>query len=176
MRDTVDDIDLAILRLLSDNARISNAEMGRRVGLAPSAIFQRIRKLENNGVIRGYTALVEPRELGFHISAFVMIGTNENAGDHDTAALLAQIPAVREVHRVVGEDCFFVRVQVPDTDTLTYVLDDCIRTVPSVASTRTTIILKTAKQEAGPPIPGDRQESADCDKAKRARESLLGVG
>lgn len=176
MRDTVDDIDLAILRLLSDNARISNAEMGRRVGLAPSAIFQRIRKLEEAGVIRGYTALIEPRSLGFTISAFVMIGTNENAGEYDTAALLAEIPDVREVHRVVGEDCFFVRIQVPDTDTLTDVLDDRIRPIPSVASTRTTIILKTAKQEPGPPIPVESGRADGRQGAKSAKAAALGVG
>jgi Lrp/AsnC family transcriptional regulator, leucine-responsive regulatory protein len=150
---SLDETDLAILHLLRENARTSNAEIARRVGLAPSAIFQRVRKLEEGGVIRGYTALLEPRALGFDLSAFVMIGTNENARAHDTAALLARLPAVREVHRVVGEDCFFVRVQVPDTDALSHVLDDCIRQIPSVASTRTTIILHTAKYEQGPPLP-----------------------
>lgn len=154
MRNTIDRTDLSILRLLRENARISNAEIARRVGLAPSAIFQRVRKLEDAGVIRGYSAVVEPRALGFDLAAFVMIRTNENARAHDTAALLSSIPEVREVHRVVGEDCFFVRVQVPDTEALAHLLDERIRTLPSVASTRTTIVLHTAKNEPGPPLDG----------------------
>jgi len=149
----LDDIDLAILRTLSENARTPNAEIARQVGLAPSAIFQRVRKLEEAGVIRGYHAALDPGILGFGLMAFVMIQTNENARDVDTAELLARIPEVREVHRVVGEDCFFVKVRVPNTDALARLLDDQIRQIPSVSSTRTTIVLTTSKEQSGPPIP-----------------------
>lgn len=149
----LDDIDLAILRTLSENARTPNAEIARQVGLAPSAIFQRVRKLEEAGVIHGYHAALDPGILGFGLMAFVMIQTNENARDVDTAELLARIPEVREVHRVVGEDCFFVKVRVPNTDALARLLDDQIRQIPSVSSTRTTIVLTTSKEQSGPPIP-----------------------
>ncbi len=148
----LDDTDVAILRILRENARTPNAEIARRVGLAPSAIFQRIRKLEEAGVIRGYNVAIDPRAIGLALTAFVMIQTNEHARDHDTAALLARIPEVCEVHRVVGEDCFFVKVRVPDTDALAHLLDDTIRRIPSVASTRTTIVLTTAKEVAGSPL------------------------
>ena len=148
----LDDTDVAILRILQENARTPNAEIARRVGLAPSAIFQRIRKLEDAGVIRGYHVAVDPLALGYPLMAFVMIQTNELARDHDTAALLSQIPEVAEVHRVVGEDCFFVKVRVPCTDPLAHLLDEKIRRIPSVASTRTTIVLKTMKENGVPPL------------------------
>ncbi|HZD04659.1 MAG TPA: Lrp/AsnC family transcriptional regulator, partial [Longimicrobiales bacterium] len=72
-----DDIDLAILSLLQENARIANAEIARRVDLAPSAVFQRIRKLEEKGVIRGYHARLDPKSLGHGLMAFVMLRTGE---------------------------------------------------------------------------------------------------
>jgi Lrp/AsnC family leucine-responsive transcriptional regulator len=151
----IDDIDRAILAMLQDNARTSNAEIARQVGLAPSAIFQRIRKLEDTGIIQGYTANLNPRTLGFGLVAFVMIQTGEGAHAVDIAAALSAIPEVQEVHRVVGEDCFFVKVRVRDTDALGELLDDHIQRIPSVASTRTTIVLKTGKESAKLPLTGE---------------------
>ncbi|HEX2168240.1 MAG TPA: Lrp/AsnC ligand binding domain-containing protein, partial [Longimicrobiales bacterium] len=73
----------------------------------------------------------------------------EGARARETAAVLAAIPEVLEVHRVVGEDCFFLKVRVGDTDALGRLLDETIQPLPSVASTRTTIVLSTAKELAG---------------------------
>jgi Lrp/AsnC family leucine-responsive transcriptional regulator len=148
----LDDTDRAILRLLQENARIPNAEIARRVGLAPSAIFQRVRKLEESGVIQDYTALLEPRALGYGMVAFIMMSTGEQARTTDTAGILTAIPEVQEVHRVVGEDCFLVKVRVKDTDHLGQLLEDRIQPIPSIASTRTTIVVKTAKETRSIPI------------------------
>jgi Lrp/AsnC family leucine-responsive transcriptional regulator len=154
----IDDVDRAILRILQENARTSNAEIARQVGLAPSAIFQRIRKLEEQGVIEGYTARVNARDVGYGLVAYVMIQTGEQARVIDTAAVLSAIPEVQEVHRVVGEDCFFVKVRVPGTDALGRLLDERIQQIPSVASTRTTIVLRTAKETTTLPL--DAPEAA----------------
>jgi Lrp/AsnC family leucine-responsive transcriptional regulator len=159
----IDDIDRAILTMLQDNARTSNAEIARQVGLAPSAIFQRIRKLEESGVIQGYTTNLNPRALGFGLVAFVMIQTGEQARAVDTTAVLSAIPEVQEVHRVVGEDCFFVKVRVRDTDALGQLLDEHIQRVPSVAATRTTIVLKTGKETAKLPL-----ETLDSEEQRGA--------
>jgi Lrp/AsnC family leucine-responsive transcriptional regulator len=148
----IDDIDRAILTILQENARTSNAEIARQVGLAPSAIFQRIRKLEDSGIIQGYSAYLNPRALGFGLVAYVMIQTGEHAHAVDTTARLSAIPEVQEVHRVVGEDCFFVKVRVRDTDALGQLLDEHIQRIPSVASTRTTIVLRTGKESAKLPL------------------------
>lgn len=144
-----DELDIEILRLLQENARTANAEIARRVGLAPSAVFQRIRKLEEQGIISGYHAALDPIAIGQGLLAFIMVRTAEGARARETAGILAGIPEVLEVHRVVGEDCFFLKVRVGDTDALGRLLDETIQPLPAVASTRTTIVLSTAKELAG---------------------------
>ncbi len=146
-----DNTDLQILQLLQENARMPNAEIARRVGLAPSAVFQRIRKLEQNHVLRGYHAEICPVALDQGLLAFVLIRTSEGARAKETAAMLGAIPEVLEVHRVVGDDCFFLKVRVRDTDGLGVLLDEKIQPLPAVASTRTTIVLTTSK-DARPPV------------------------
>lgn len=153
----LDDIDRRILELLREDARIANAAIARDVGLAASAVFQRIRKLEDQGVIRGYHAHLDPDSLDQGLLAFVTVQTGEGARAKATAAMLAAIPEVLEVHRVVGEDCFFLKVRVKDTAGLGALLDEKIQTLPPVASTRTTIVLSTAKDE----IVGPRRRSTE---------------
>jgi Lrp/AsnC family leucine-responsive transcriptional regulator len=148
----IDDVDRAILDALQQNARTSNAEMARRIGMAPSAIFQRVRKLEENGLIQGYTARINAKALGFGLVAFIMVQTRDNVSSIDTAGLIAELPEVLEVHRVVGEDCFIVKVRVRDTDHLAELLEHRIQPIRSIASTRTTIVVKTVKDRDDLPV------------------------
>jgi Lrp/AsnC family leucine-responsive transcriptional regulator len=148
----IDPTDREILRLLQQNARMSNAEIARQIGMAPSAIFQRVRKLEERGVIIGYRSALNTRALGFGLVAFIMVQTGDSARSHDTAGLLVALPEVQEVHRVVGEDCFIVKVRVRDTDALAHLLENDIQSIPSIASTRTTIVVKTIKETADIPL------------------------
>lgn len=156
----LDEIDLRILELLQENARIANAEIGRRVGLTASAVFQRVRKLEEAGVVRGYHAHIDPGAVDQGLLAFVAVQTGEGArGARETAEVLASIPEVTEVHRVVGEDCFFLKVRVKDTAALGRLLDEKIQPLPPVASTRTTIVLSTAKER----LPGPARNGSGPD-------------
>lgn len=148
----LDDIDCTILELLQDDARIANAEIARRVELAPSAVFQRIRKLEEKGVIRGYHARLDPKALGHGLMAFVMLRTGEGARSPVIRKQLAALSQVVEVHRVVGEDCFFIKVRVSDTEALGHLLDEQIQAIPDVASTRTTIVVQTEKETFALPV------------------------
>lgn len=143
----LDDTDLRILQLLQRDARMANAAIARDVELAPSAVFQRIRKLENEGVIQGYHARLDAGTLEQGLLAFITVQTGEGARARETAELLASVPEVLEVHRVVGDDCFLMKVRVRDTQALGALLDEKIQTLPPVASTRTTIVLSTAKEE-----------------------------
>lgn len=143
----LDDTDKRILRLLQRDARIANAAIAREVGLAPSAVFQRIKKLESAGIIRGYHAELDPMAMEQGLLAFVTVRTGEGARAREAAAMLAAVPQVVEVHRVVGDDCFFLKVRVKDTDALGRLLDEQIQPLRPVASTRTTIVLSTAKDE-----------------------------
>lgn len=148
----IDATDRAILALLQENARMSNAEIGRRIDLATSAVHQRIRKLEEQGVILDYSCRVDPRAVGYGLAAFVMIQTGEGARSSSITESLAAIPEVLEVHRVVGEDCFFVKVRVEGADELAELLDDTLQRIPGVAGTRTTIVLQTTKESSALPL------------------------
>ncbi len=148
MAESIDRIDREILRLLQENARTPNAEIARRVGLAPTAIFQRVRKLEDAGVIRGYSAQVDPHALGLALTAFVLVRTGEGARSQQITPSLVELPEVQEVHRVVGEDCFMVKVRARSAEDLARLLDEQLQAIPGVASTRTTIVLTTAKETA----------------------------
>ena len=142
----IDEIDSKIIELLQDNARIAQADVARAVGLAPSAVLERIRKLETRGVIRGYTALVDPRTLGQGMLAFVSVRTEESPGDDSVARALAQCPEVLELHHVAGDDCYLLKVRARDAEHIGHLLRHRFGRIPGVRSTRTTIVLETVKE------------------------------
>ena len=142
----IDDTDLRILHLVQINGRISNAEIARDVEMAPSAVLERIRKLEERGIIRTYSAQLNPQAVGQGLLAFVLVRTDGCAWEAQTAAKLADMPEVQEVHHIAGEDCFLVKIRASDTASLGELLRDCVSALPSVRSTRTTIVLDTVKE------------------------------
>ena len=163
----LDATDLRILDILQHDARTSNAEIARQIALAPSAVFQRIRKLEDSGVIRGYHARIDPAALELGLLAFVAVQTTEGARAKETADLLAAIPEVVEVHRVVGDDCFLLKVRVRDTAALGALLDEKIQPLAPVASTRTTIVLSSSKTGQGLPLPTADAAATEVDSTSR---------
>ena len=148
----IDAIDASILTILQSNARTSNAEIARQVALAPSAVFERIKKLEERGVLDGYAARVNPKAVGLPLLAFVFVRADERPGEDRVGARIAAIPDVLEVHDVAGEDCFLVKVRAADTDALGRLLRERLGAVPGITSTRTTIVLETVKEESRLPI------------------------
>lgn len=148
----IDEIDRQILRMLQQNARTSNAEIARAVGMAPSAIFERIRKLEERDVIKGYTACLDPRALGYGLLAFVSIQPTAMGRATEILEHLSGIPEVQEVHLIVGDDCFMVKVRAADTRSLARLLQEKIQSLDFVGSTRTTIVLETAKERLDLPL------------------------
>ena len=148
----VDPLDLRILEILQANARETQVDIARDVGLAPSAVLERIRKLEAKGLIRGYTALVDPRALALPLLAFVAVRTDET-GLHDRVAqALAEAPEVLEVHHVAGDDCYLIKVRARDAEHLGVLLRTRFGRIPGVRSTRTTIVLETVKETSRLPI------------------------
>lgn len=148
----IDGIDAAILKILQENSRTSNAEISRQVGLAASAVFERIRKLEEKGTIRGYRAEIDPKPLGVGQLAFIFIRTSDRPGGVDTPGKLAQIPEILEVHHVAGEDCFLAKVRVKDAEALGRLLREKLSRIPTITSTRTTIVLETVKETTSLPV------------------------
>ena len=149
----IDEIDSEIVKMLQTNCRTSNAEIARQVGLAPSAVFERIRKLEERGVIRAYRADVDPKAIALGQLAFIFIRSNDRPGGDATAAKLAKIPEILEVHHVAGEDCFLVKARARDAEALGRLLRERLGAIASVSSTRTTIVLETVKETSELPMP-----------------------
>ena len=142
----IDGTDRTILMMLQENARVSNAEIARQVEMAPSAVLERIRKLEERGVIKAYAAQLDPRALGQGLLAYVLVRTECGSWQAETAAKIAAIPEVQEVHHIAGEDCFLVKVRTRDTAALGSLLRDRVSAIECVRSTRTTIVLDTVKE------------------------------
>ena len=148
----IDETGMKILKILQEKARIPNVEVARMVGMAPSAVLERIRKLEKQGIIDGYEVRLNPEEFKRNMVAFVSVKTRQNKGDIDTGKALSKMQEVQEVHFVSGEDCFLIKVRVFDTKELNRLLKDKILTIKTVASTRTTVVLSTYKETSRIPL------------------------
>jgi Lrp/AsnC family leucine-responsive transcriptional regulator len=149
-----DDIDAQILEALQQNGRVPQVEIARTVGLAPSAVLERMRKLEARGVIRGYSTMIDPKAAGLGLLAFIAVRTAEAPEEEDAVAVtLAEVPEVLEVHHVAGDDCFLVKVRARDAEHLGELLKTRIGRIRGVRSTRTTIVLGTIKETQKLPLP-----------------------
>ncbi len=118
----LDDANLRLLAELQADGRLSFAELGRRVGLSPPAVAERVARLEETGVITGYRAEVDPRALGLTLGAVVRIRPAPREL-HKVAELAQRTPEVVECHRITGEDCYFMKAWVRDVDHLEEVID-----------------------------------------------------
>jgi Lrp/AsnC family leucine-responsive transcriptional regulator len=150
----LDSVDLEILDMLQENARISNADMARKLNLAPSAVLERVKKLEQKGVITGYSAQINPAALQQKLLAFILIRSSEGfTCSSNTAQALSQIPEVQEVHHIAGEDCFLVKIRTADAASLMQLMRTSLQKIPNIASTKTTIVLETVKEQLQLTIP-----------------------
>ena len=157
----IDDVDAKILTILQQDARASSAEIARQIGMAPSAIHERMRKLEARGVIEGYETRINADALGLGLTAFVFVRANERVGQDRAGAQLAALPEVQEVHHVAGEDCYLVKVRVADTHALGRLLREGFGAVDAVLTTRSTIVLTTLKETANLPIRATNEATHD---------------
>ena len=148
----IDEISLKILKILQEKARIPNVEVARQVGLAPSAVLERIRKLEKQGFIDGYEVRLSPKRFAKSMVAFVNVKLKKLGDEIKVGEKLSLIPEVQEVHYVAGEDSFLVKVRVADTEALGRLTRDKIASIAAVQSTQTAIVLSTYKETAKIPI------------------------
>jgi len=147
----IDGIDLSILKIIQESARTSNAEIARQVGMAPSAILERIRKLERRGIIQRYETRISPTAMGKHLTAFTLVRAEEEVGSTTTGEELAKIPEVLEVHYVAGQDAYLVKSRTRDPEHLADLLRQFGR-IGSIRDTRTTIVLTTIKETMNFPL------------------------
>ncbi|HYF94917.1 MAG TPA: Lrp/AsnC family transcriptional regulator [Symbiobacteriaceae bacterium] len=149
----MDDIDMSIIRQLSANSRISWADLGAAVGITRQTAAERVQKLEQAGVIKGYTIAVDAEALGADLLAFVAISLERPQHSDPFLAAVSAMPEVMECHHVAGEDSYLLKVRTDGTRGLERLITDFLRPIPGVMRTRTTIVLSSAKETAVPPFP-----------------------
>jgi Lrp/AsnC family transcriptional regulator, leucine-responsive regulatory protein len=146
----VEEIDRRIVNLLSRNGRMSFTELARQAGLSVSAVHQRVRRLETEGVITGYVALCDPAIIGLPLTAFVSVKPFDPAAPDEVPAKLRNLDAIEACHSVAGDENYILKVRVASP----VALEDLLQQIRSIAqvSTRTTIVLSTAYENRPPGI------------------------
>ncbi len=150
----LDPIDRKILSELQTDGRMTNVELARRVGISAPPCLRRVRVLEEQGYIQGYHADVDARALGFEVQVFVMVGLQSQA-ESDLSAFEARCrgwPLVRECHMLNGEVDFILKCVAPDLSTFQSFLTGDLLTAPNVASVKTSLVIRGAKDEPGVPF------------------------
>jgi Lrp/AsnC family transcriptional regulator, leucine-responsive regulatory protein len=143
----LDKVDLSILRLMQENARISNADLARELNMVPSGVLERVKKLEQKNVILQYTTRLNPVPLKQKLLAFVFMKAADGLGCTTTGKELAKIPEVQEVHNIAGEDCYLVKIRTADSASLMELMRNQFSKIPNILSTRPTIVLETVKEQ-----------------------------
>lgn len=143
-----DAIDRRIIGELSADGRVSFAELGRRINLSPPAVAERVQRLERRGVITGYRAEIDPRALGYPLTAIVRVKPAPGRLPR-IPELAAELPQVGECHRITGEDCFYVKLHLRSIDELSGLLDRFL----DFGTTTTSLINGSPIPHRDPPVP-----------------------
>jgi Lrp/AsnC family leucine-responsive transcriptional regulator len=146
----VEDTDREIVRLLTRDGRMSYTDLARATGLSTSAVHQRVRRLEQRGVITGYTAAVSPDAIGLPLTAFISVTPLDPSAPDDAPERLASLPEIEACHSVAGEESYILKVRVATPSAL----EDLLARVRSEASlsTRTTVVLSTPFENRPPAV------------------------
>lgn len=152
-----DRVDRQILELLQDDGRMTNVELAERVGLTAPPCLRRVRALEEQGVISGYHAELNPAIMGYPITVFALVSLRSQA-EHDLAAFeghVATIPEVRECHMLNGEIDFILKIVATDLKSFQEILTSQLTSAPNVVSVKTSLTIRTAKMLPGVPVTAD---------------------
>lgn len=151
---TLDHTDRMILALLQSNARISNAELADRVNLSPTPCLRRLRKLEGSGLIRSYTAILNQKELGFLVSAYVFVNLDKNTKENGKTfeEAIRQLPEVIECSVVAGRHDYVLRVVTTSLEDYDRFMKESLAEVKPVADLESMIILNQKMYNSGLPI------------------------
>lgn len=150
----IDDIDLQILGELQDNGRMTNVDLARKVGLTAPPCLRRVRALEEAGAITAYHAVVDPAMLGYTITVFAMVSLKSQAESslREFEEHMRALPEVRECHMLNGEIDFILKIVSKDLQSFQEFLTGKLTPAPNVESVKTSLTIRTAKQEPGVPL------------------------
>ena len=150
----LDKTDLRILKELQSDGRMTNVDLSQRVGISAPPCLRRVRSLEKEGIIKGYHADLDPKALGYEVTVFAMVGLTSQA-ESDLQAfetLVASWPEVRECHMLNGEIDFILKIAAPDLSTFQSFLTEKLTSAPNVDSVKTSLTIRTSKDEPGVPV------------------------
>ena len=148
----LDKADLKILEILQENAKTCNVDIAKQIGKAPSATLERIRKLEESGVIKGYKTLLNQKKLGLSLTAFILVRPDEGAYSRDLEQEISGFPEVLEIHLIAGEDCYLLKVVAGATESLAEIITKRFSNMKCKVTTKTTIVLETLKENSSLPL------------------------
>ncbi|MGP4111743.1 Lrp/AsnC family transcriptional regulator [Streptomyces sp. 4N509B] len=146
----MEELDRRIVELLVRDGRMSYTDLGRATGLSTSAVHQRVRRLEQRGVIRGYAAIVDPEAVGLSMTAFISVKPFDPSAPDDIADRLADVAEIEACHSVAGDENYILKVRVATPAELEHLLAR-IRSRAGV-STRTTVVLSTPYESRPPRV------------------------
>lgn len=150
----LDEMDLEILRLLQQNGRMTNAALAEAVGLTPTPMLQRIKKLEQRRVIRGYRAVIDPLAMGRNLLAYVAVQMTEHKliTHQGFVDAVLNLEEVLECHHISGEEDFLLKVLTKDMLAYEHFLLHELTNIPGIARVKTTFVLSSPKMETAIPI------------------------
>ncbi|MCP3166061.1 Lrp/AsnC family transcriptional regulator [Myxococcus qinghaiensis] len=157
----MDELDFRLVDLLQRDGRATQLELSRAVGLSQPAVAERIRKLEERGVITGYAARVDATKLGKDITAFIGVSIEHPKYFEGFAKKVLALPDVLECHRVAGQDSYLVKVKTANTRTLDSLLVETLRTIAGVTRTQTTIVLSSIKEDTHVRVPPELAKESE---------------
>ncbi|MDG6078601.1 Lrp/AsnC family transcriptional regulator [Erythrobacter litoralis] len=151
---SLDEIDRRLLRELQNEGRITNVELAQRVGLTAPPCLRRVRTLEESGVIQGYHAELDPSKLGFSITVFAMVSLKSQAESalREFEEAMRDLDEVREVHMLNGEIDFILKIVARDLQAFQEFLTSKLTPAPNVASVKTSLTIRTSKNQPGVPL------------------------
>jgi Lrp/AsnC family leucine-responsive transcriptional regulator len=171
-----DATDQAILDLLQENCKQPLAAIGEKVGLSAPAVLERIHKLEEAGVIRAYTALLDARRLGLDVAAFIGVSTDRPVAVRAIEAAVTAMDEVLECHHVTGAHTLMLKVKTHNTETLEDLIDR-VRSLEGVSRTETMVVLSTHIERSRIALPPDEAPVARPRReGRRARKNATGGG
>lgn len=154
----LDDTDLEILKLLVGQGRMTWAELAGRLGLSAPATADRVRRLEDSGLIQGYSAILDAPQLGYGLTAFIAVTLDRPEHRAGFLACVQAQPEIQECHHVTGDDDYLMKVRCRGTADLEHLISEVLKQIPGVLKTRTLIALSTPKETTALPLAGDSED------------------
>ena len=167
MSNSIDEIDAKILELLQENGRMKRSDVAEQVDLSISAVSERMRKLEERNVIRGYSAIVDSKRLRLDITAFIRVSVDGSEHYANFVDEVGDMEHVLELHSITGAGSHLMKVRTTDTTALERFLSD-IQALPGVSKTTTSIVLSTFKETRT--VPTEPMELYDYDDAESSAD------